>query len=122
MPGPHRIDRGIVARHVDGDRVDVGRDAFRTRPKRERREGEQTGSRSNVGDVGESLAGHGKPVECIEAARCGRMLASAERETRIDLEIDRVGGPVGVVHRRMDEEAAGTDRLKALLAPGHPIG
>ena len=29
----HAIDRGIVARDIDGDRVDVGRDAFGAWPK-----------------------------------------------------------------------------------------
>ena len=50
------------------------------------------------------------------------MLAGAERQTRIDLEIDGVGGPVGIMHRRMHEEAAGADRLQSLLAFRHPVG
>jgi ribosomal protein L11 methyltransferase len=58
---PHAVDRRIVARHVDRDRVDVGRDAPRFRPQRDRGEGEwpvldrleQNGKHfANVADIG----------------------------------------------------------------------
>jgi hypothetical protein len=50
------------------------------------------------------------------------MLSGAEGEARVDLEIDGVGRPVRVVHGRMNEEAAGADRLQTLLALRNPVG
>ena len=48
------------------------------------------------------------------------MLTGAKRETGVDLEIDRAR--IGRVGRRVDEEAAGADRLQPGLAHGHPVG
>ena len=63
-----------------------------------------------------------EPVERIEATGSRRMLAGAESEAGVDLEIDRARRAIGVVHRRMDEEAAGADRLQSRLALRHPVG
>ena len=82
----HAIDRGIVARDVDGDRVDVGGDAFRLRPQRQRGKGEQPGAGADVGNVGEERAVAFELVERLEAAAGGRVLAGAEGEAGVDLE------------------------------------
>ena len=87
-PSVTSIDRGIVAGDVDRDRVDVGGDAPRLGPQRQRGEGEQAGAGADVGDVGEALAVALEAVERREAARGGRMLAGAEGEAGVDLEID----------------------------------
>ena len=70
-------------------RVDVGRDALRLRPQRQRGEGEQAGAGADVGDIGEARALAFEPVERVEAAAGGRVLAGAEGEARVDFERDR---------------------------------
>jgi len=80
------VDRRIVARDVDRLGVDVGGDAARLRPQRQRGEGEQAGAGADVGDIGEALTIALELVERFEAARGGRMLAGAEGEAGVDLE------------------------------------
>jgi hypothetical protein len=60
-----------------------------------------------------------EPVERLEAAGGGRMLAGTEGQSGVDLEIDPIG--IGRVGRRVDMEPSGADRLKARLAHRHPI-
>ena len=60
-------------------------------------------------------------IERREAAGGGRVLAGAERQPGVDLERHRAFGHGLAVGRRVDEEAAGADRLEALLAHRHPI-
>ena len=50
------VDRGILRRHLDRDRIDVGGDRARRRPQPHRREGEQAGAGADIGDVGEARA------------------------------------------------------------------
>ena len=58
-------------------------------PQRERGEGEQARTGPDVRDIGEALAVPLEPVERGEAAGGGRVLAGAEGEAGVDLEIDR---------------------------------
>ena len=111
----HAIDRRIVARDVDRDRVDVGRDALRLGPQRQRGKSEQAGARADVGDIGEARAVALEPVERREAAAGGRMLAGAEGEAGVDLEIDRAGRR-GAIHRRVDSRSG--RRGSAAARPG----
>ncbi len=116
------VDRGIVAGHVDADRVDVGRDALRPGPQRQCGEGEQPGAGADVGDVGESLARLLETVERGEAARRGGMLSGAEGKAGVDFETGCTVGPILVVHRGVNEEPAGADRFEPGLAQRHPVG
>ena len=62
-----------------------------------------------------------QPVERGEAAGGRRVLAGAEGQAGVDLEIDALGTS-GAIGRRVDVEAAGADRLQPGLAHRHPIG
>ena len=57
----------------------------------QRGEGEDAGAGADVGDIGEARALALHPVERVEAAGGGRVLAGAEGEAGVDLEIDCVG-------------------------------
>ena len=116
------VDRGILAGDVHRDRIDVGGNAARLRPKRERRESEQAGAGPDVGHILECAAVNRERVERREAACSGCMLAGAKGQTRVDFEIDRIRRTVGMMHRRMDKESAGADRLQTLLALRDPVG
>ena len=79
-------------------RVDIGRDALRLGPQRQRSEGEKAGAGADVGDVREARAFALEQIKRRKAAAGGGMLAGAEREASVDLEIDpaRIGRWVGV--------------------------
>ena len=94
---------------------------LRLGPQRQRGEGEQAGAGADVGDIGEALAVALEPVERGEAAGGGRVLAGAEGEAGVDLEIDPCPRS-GAMGRRVDVEAAGADRLQPGLAHRHPVG
>src|SRR5689334_20503871 len=115
----HAIDRCIVARDIDRDGIDIGRDTFGVGPERQGGEGEQARTRADVRDVREALPAL-QLVERGETACGGRVLARSESEARVDLEVDRVG--MGRVGWRMDMETAGADWLQTRLAHRHPIG
>ena len=113
------VDRGIVARDVDRLAVDVGRDAPGFRPQLERRECQQPGAGTDVGDVGEARAPALELVERGETAAGGRMLPGPERKPGVNLEIDPAA--VGRIGRCVNGKAAGADRLQPGLAHRHPI-
>ena len=117
----HVVDRGIVARHVDGDGIDVGGDAARLRPQRQRGKGEQAGAGADVGNV------------CEARNRFAASKSSASRQPAVvacwpvpkarPASISKlIASAAGRVRRRVDEEAAGADRLQARLAHRHPVG
>ena len=89
----HAVDRRIVARDVDRDRVDVGGDAFRLGPQRQRGEGEQAGAGADVGDVGEARA---RRARAGRAHRGSRAVVACwpvpKARLGVDLEIDVPGG------------------------------
>ena len=76
----------------------------------------------DVGDVAEARAAPLDRVQRLEAAGSRRMLARAEGEAGVDLERGRARRHGPAVHRRVDIEAAGADRLQSGLAHRHPIG
>jgi hypothetical protein len=89
------------------------------RPQRQRGEGEQAGAGADVGDVGEALARPLQPVERLEAARwCACWPVPKARPASIR---KLIAPGSGACARRVDEEAAGADRLQPGLAAGHPI-
>ena len=59
----HAVDGGILARDVNRDGIDVGRDAFRPGPQRQRSESEQSRASSNVGNVCESTTVASEEIE-----------------------------------------------------------
>ena len=86
---PDPVDRGILGRHLDRDRVDVGGDGARRRPQPHRREGEQAGAGADIGEIGEIRALALQRVEGEQAAGRGLVLAGAEGAPGVDLEGDR---------------------------------
>ena len=85
-----------------------------SRPQRQRGEGEQAGAGADVGDIGEARAVALQPVERFEAAGGGRMLAGAEGEAGVDLEIDRAR------RSRRDGSACGRRSGRRGSAPAPP--
>ena len=57
-------------------------------------------------------AGRLQPVERDQAAGRGLVLAGAEGAAGVDLERDGAGGTLVAMRGRVDEEAAGADRLQ----------
>ena len=114
------VDRRIVTRDVDGDGIKIGRDALRLRPKRQRREGEQTRAGADVSDVAEVRASALEAIEGFKAAAGRRVLPGPKGEARVDFEADAV--QLGRPRRRVDIEPPSADRLQAGLAHRYPIG
>src|SRR5207342_2638036 len=93
--------------------------ALRLGPQLQRCESEQAGARSDVGNIREPPAFTLQSIERCEATAGCRMLASAEGEAGVDLEIDAVR--FGSVGWCVNGEAARADRLQPRLAHRHPI-
>ena len=121
MPELHAVDRGIVARDVDRDRVDVGRDALAP-PAR------APAPRRRAGRCRCRCRRHWRKLVPARSSRSsaarqpagGRVLAGAEGEAGVDLEIDRVRRIAARCVGRVDEEAAGADRLQARPGSSSP--
>ena len=122
MPQSDLVDRGIVASDVDGDRVDVGRDALRIGPQRQCGEGQQSGPGADVGDIAESRSVAFEPVERGQAPAGRRVLPGAEGEARVDLDGNLFGRHRTAMRRGMHIETSGTDRLESRLAHRYPVG
>ena len=90
VPELHAIDRRIVARDLDRDRVDVGGDAFCLRPQAIAAKASRPVPvpMSTIFAKVKTVAL--EQIKRFEAARRRRMLAGAEGEAGVDLEIDRV--------------------------------
>ena len=109
------VDRRILRRDLDRDRIDVGGDRPRGGPQPQRGEGEQAGAGADVGEIGDARARRPQPVERDQAAGGGLVLAGAEGAAGVDLEArPRRPGP------SRDARACGRRSARRGSAPARP--
>ena len=118
---PDAVDRRILRRDLDRDRIDVGRGRSRRRPQPQRGEGEQAGAGAEI------------ERDWRLAAPAALSRSSATRQPVVvscwpvpkarPASISKAiapGGTCVAVRGRVDEEAAGADRLQPGLAQASP--
>ena len=115
------VQRGILARHIDRDGIDVGRDDQRVGPQFDCGKGKQAGAGADVDRAGEGLARHRQAIEHGEATAGRAVMTGAEGLPRIDQESAPPRRRRDGVRAGVDDEAAFADRLQSRLAHRDPI-